>query len=471
MEEDDPVVQEIPVYLSQALADNFYIFQYPVRPANRDWKDVKVRNASIKPKNQIVRLEVDLDTYSDRYCPSKGEQIALNTDGQQETSYHSRDKEKEKSKYFKNGIMDKIVYESSVPCLETQHYAVALLQDKELHCTPVKGIIQLRPSCSFYDKQDKKKHDKSKTENSDDEEKEPEAKQVTVKFARQETELAKKAREKSFETISQRIADEPWYEGLWKPADSDYAELERLKLFSANTSDGSCLTMPHGEYVRSLVPPPPPDEADVQPSKQLTLQEQIKEILISAKLMTFGELRARIQGGTCEGALLSALGGAACCVRGLWAPRSADLYTRPAPAPPHLMCAARDHVLYLFTQHPYVDRRKVAAVVRLPAADVLEVMRSVARQTDRGWELLLPPDVGFESRHPDVVRRQNAYWEARRRQFGEALMADAPRRQRKKSQRDSIGSDDDERRRMRAKCAPGSGKRTRNASSGSHDAT
>lgn len=73
---------QIPVYLSQALAENFYIFQYPVRPANRDWKDVKVRNAFIKPKNQIVRLEVDLDTYSDKYCPSKGEQIALNTDGQ-----------------------------------------------------------------------------------------------------------------------------------------------------------------------------------------------------------------------------------------------------------------------------------------------------------------------------------------------------------------------------------------------------
>lgn len=73
----------MPVYLSQALAQNLYIYQYPVRPANRDWKDVKVTNASIKPKNQLVRMEIALDTYSDKYCPSKGEQIALNTDGQQ----------------------------------------------------------------------------------------------------------------------------------------------------------------------------------------------------------------------------------------------------------------------------------------------------------------------------------------------------------------------------------------------------
>ncbi|CAG4937054.1 unnamed protein product [Parnassius apollo] len=492
MEEDDPVVQEIPVFLSQALADNFYIYQYPVRPANRDWKEIKVKNVSIKPKNQIVRIEVGLDTYSDKYCPSKGEQIALNTDGQQESRY-LKDKEREKSQYFKNGFMDKIVYESSTPCMETKHYAVALLQDKELHCTPVKGIVQLRPSYGYYDKQDKRKPDKNKTD-SDDEDKEPEAQQVTVKFARQETEVAKKAREKSFETISQRISEEPWYDALWKQSDSDYADLERLKLFSANTSDGSSLTLPHSEYVRALVPPPPPDEADVAPTKRATLQEQIKEILITAKLMTFGELRSRLHssdggvGGVGETAILTALGGAACCVRGLWAPRSADLYTRATPAPPHLMCAARDHVLYLFTQHPYVDRRKVSAAVRLPPSDVLEIIQSVAKFNSRtGWELLLPPDTAFETRYPDIVQRQNLYWEARQRQFNDMLIGEISKRQRKKSQRDSVGSDtmlspkprcnsvsedDSDRKRHKNKSATGTGKRTRNISSSSaQDAT
>lgn len=55
----------------------------------------------------------------------------------QESSWHV--KEKDKSLYFKSGIMDKIVYESSTPCTETDHYAVAVLQDKELHCTPIQG--------------------------------------------------------------------------------------------------------------------------------------------------------------------------------------------------------------------------------------------------------------------------------------------------------------------------------------------
>lgn len=36
----------------------------------------------------------------------------------------------------------------------------------------------MRPSCSYYDKQDKRKNDKNKAENSDEEDKEPEAQQV-----------------------------------------------------------------------------------------------------------------------------------------------------------------------------------------------------------------------------------------------------------------------------------------------------
>ncbi|XP_026487174.1 DNA-directed RNA polymerase III subunit RPC5 [Vanessa tameamea] len=490
MEEDDPVVQEIPVFLSQALSEHLYIYQYPVRPANRDWRDVKVTNASVKPKNQLVRMEIGLNTYSDKYCASKGEQIALNTDGSQESRY-IKDKERERSQYFRNGIMDKIVYESSKPCTETQHYAVALLQDKELHCTPIKGILQLRPSYSYYDKQDKRKVDKSKDENSDDEEKEPEPQQVTVKFARVETDVAKKAREKSYESISQRIADEPWYDAMWKHSDTDHADLERMKLFSATVQDGSSLTLGPAEYISTLVPQLN-DEAEMAPPKKLTLQDQIKEILIDAKLMTFNELLklARSEDGqVSEAALLTALGGAACCVRGVWAPRSQELYVRAAPAPPRLMCAARDHVLYLFTQHAYVDRRKITAAVRLPPQEVLEILRSVAKYNPRtGWELLLPPDTAFEAKYPDVVQRQNLYWEARQRQFNEMLIGEnVPKRQRKKSQRDSVSSDtmmspkprnnsvseeDSDRKRHKNKSATGSGKRTRNISSSSgHDAT
>lgn len=74
---------QIPIFLSQALTDCLYVYQYPVRPANKDWESIHVAKASFKPKNQIVRLEVGLDIDSDKYNASKGEQIAINTDGMQ----------------------------------------------------------------------------------------------------------------------------------------------------------------------------------------------------------------------------------------------------------------------------------------------------------------------------------------------------------------------------------------------------
>ncbi|KAL4708702.1 hypothetical protein ACJJTC_017381 [Scirpophaga incertulas] len=489
MEEEDPIVQEIPVFLSQTLSNKLYVYQYPVRPSKRDWKEVKVVNASIKPKNQLVRVEVGLDTESDKYCPSKGEQIALHTDGAQDAPWQK--KEEKKHKYFKSSMMDKIVFESSTPSTETHHYAIAILQDKELHCTSIQGIVQMRPSYSYFDKQEKHKIDKSKADASDDEEKEPEPKQVTVKFARQETDLAKKAREKSFECISQRINDEPWYDVLWKHASTDNSDLERLKLFSVSTSDGSTLALPPRDYVKALVPPPLAEETDGHQTKLLSPQEQIKNLLLRAKLMTFSEIRSLVRtedGPLSESALLSLLPSCACCVRGLWAARSTDIYTRACPVPPSLMCAARDHVLYLFTQHPYVDRRKVAAVVRLPPPEVLDIISSIAKYNSRtGWELLLPPDIAFENKYADVVNRQNMYWEARQRLFNEMLLSESPpKRQRKKSQRDSVSSetimspktrcnsvteDESDKKKHKNKSATGSGKRTRNVSSSSQEAT
>lgn len=130
-----------------------------------------------------------------------------------------------------------------------------------------------------------------------------------------------------------------------------------------------------------------------------------------------------------------------------------------------------------------MDRRKVAAAVRLPPENVLEVIESIAKYNMRtGWELIIPPDTAFEAQHPDIIQRQNLYWEARQRQFHDLQIGEnVPKRQRKKSQRDSIGSDtilspkprcnsiteDDSGKKGKGK---GVGKRTRNvSSSSSHD--
>lgn len=55
--------------------------------------------------------------------------------------------------------------------------------------------------------------------------------------------------------------------------------------------------------------------------------------------------------GVCERSLVSTLVTVACCVRGVWAPRSEHVYAEQASrvgssrVPHDLMCAARDHLV------------------------------------------------------------------------------------------------------------------------------
>lgn len=55
---------------------------------------------------------------------------------------------------------------------------------------------------------------------------------MTVKFARQETDVAKKAREKSYDFISKKSSEEPWYEAEYQHDDTDYSEVSRYLLLA-----------------------------------------------------------------------------------------------------------------------------------------------------------------------------------------------------------------------------------------------
>ena len=96
-EEDDPIVKEVPVFLSKSV--NCYMFQYPVRPASMTYDDSAVMKARFRPNNQQVQLEMRLNTQSENYDKSKGEQIALNTDGSGGNATEGN--------YFQSRMMDK----------------------------------------------------------------------------------------------------------------------------------------------------------------------------------------------------------------------------------------------------------------------------------------------------------------------------------------------------------------------------
>lgn len=103
--------------------------------------------------------------------------------------------------------------------------------------------------------------------------------------------------------------------------------------------------------------------------------------------------------------------------------------------------------IYLFTENQYVDRRRVSAEVKLPPDEIKEILSSVARlRYGKGWELLIPPDLTFEQKHQDIVQRQALMWQAKQRLFSEMLKepvnASGIKRQRKRSQRESVSLDD-----------------------------
>lgn len=91
--------------------------------------------------------------------------------------------------------------------------------------------------------------------------------------------------------------------------------------------------------------------------------------------------------------------------------------------------------LYLFTQKQYVDRRKVSSVINLPTEEVKEIFTGIAKlRYKTGWELLLPADHAFIEKYPDVMQRQQLFWEAKQKQFNDLVsdsLKQSPRQRRK----------------------------------------
>ena len=269
-EEDDPILKEVPVYLSKAV--NCYMFQYPVRPASMTYDDSAVVKARFRPDNQQVQLEVRLNTQSENYDRSKGEQIALNTDGPGAGGGAE-------GKYFQSRLMDKqIMMGYSVETRErrSSRYAVARMVEGSLHLTEVKGVLQLRPSLGYMDKSDKTARAEGRLRDADPDEPEEEERQpqaVTVKFSRVsrlssgltirpsdyvsfqgDSDRAQKMKEKSYDYQMKRVEEEPWVECCYHGvASAKSAEMcQKLKCNNTTTDLTISFNQSHKQYLEGL---------------------------------------------------------------------------------------------------------------------------------------------------------------------------------------------------------------------------
>ncbi|XP_033907518.1 DNA-directed RNA polymerase III subunit RPC5-like [Acipenser ruthenus] len=419
-EDDDPIIQEIDVYLAKSLADKLYLFQYPVRPAAMTY-DVAHLSAKIKPKQQKVEVELAIDSMSPNYCRSKGEQIALNVDGTTT----------EESNTYSTKLMDKQTFSSIQATTNTSRYAAAVFRKGELHLTPLHGILQLRPSFSYLDKADSKHREREAANEGGDssqDEAEEDVKQITVRFSRPESEQARQRRVQSYEFLQKKHAEEPWVHLHYYGLKDSRSEHERQYLFCQFTgmAENTELVKSPSEYLAMLMPPPVEEEfaKPVCPSnvlsmaqlRSLPLGDQVRTLMKNVKVMPFANLMGFLGHGTDSTAVLRCIQQVAMLVQGNWVIKSDVLYPKDSCSPhsgvpAEVLCRGRDYVMWKFTQERWVERKAVAAVVKLPPEDVKDFMEQMSvTRINRGWEFLLPHDGEFIKKHPDVAQRQHMLW-------------------------------------------------------------
>ncbi|KAJ8667381.1 hypothetical protein QAD02_009043 [Eretmocerus hayati] len=453
MEDDgDPVIKEIPVFLSKRLAENLFIFQYPLKSASKGYDDATFVKTAIKPDNQEVSIEVEINTNDHHYNSNRGEAIAANAE-----IPPKRDQE-ECERYYDSNQMDKIVLQSSRALPSCDNYAVGTYQDGEFHITPLKGMVQLRPEFTYLDRGDKRGKEDGKNGVDDMEEEEEPAKQVNVTFARQVPDFIKKMREQSFQTHSKKLMEEQWIPCHYKPATSSQAELTRMEMFCSASDDSvNNLNLTAKQYLDLLAPPVKEEQfskANI-PSHTTSLSyirtlpplDQVRILMKDAKVMSFVQLRTILSSEHETSTILKYLQQVSVLVQGNWIVNSELIYPKDTMSahsgiPSELMCRARDYVLLAFTEHEYVDRRAISSVVKLPAEEIREIFTNIAKhQPKKGWRLIVPPSKEFPERYPEISQRQDMMWEAKRKQLRETMENQnhlTPPRQRRKSNRDSF---------------------------------
>lgn len=142
--------------------------------------------------------------------------------------------------FFDGMVMNKQIFKSTRAVGDSNNYAVGVFSQNEVHLTPVKGILHLRPSLEHLDKSDKRSKlikEQQQKQNSEGEEDDPgpstsnEPEKVTVRFARAETEKDKKLREQSLDHHYKQMAEEPYIQTTWFESNTPEAEVN-LHFFS-----------------------------------------------------------------------------------------------------------------------------------------------------------------------------------------------------------------------------------------------
>jgi len=145
--DDDPVVKTYDVFLSNQLKDHIYLFQYPIRNPDEEYRDEAAPfTVRMKPIEGAMELDVPIDTIN--FSAPLGEKFgASHTDLNTKSENKRLDRQRLSGKPQKNhanyflGVMRGRL---TTPGDNTDMLA-------EMHLSPVKATVQLRPNFHYYD--------------------------------------------------------------------------------------------------------------------------------------------------------------------------------------------------------------------------------------------------------------------------------------------------------------------------------
>lgn len=95
-----------------------------------------------------------------------------------------------------------------------------------------------------------------------------------------------------------------------------------------------------------------------------------------------------------------------------------------------------------------MDRKAVSSIIKLPSEEIKEIFVNLSRHhPKKGWQLIVPSSKDFKERYPEIAQRQEMFWEAKKKHLREVMETQnqPPQRQRRKSSRESVGSENEER--------------------------
>lgn len=372
---------------------------------------------SIKPKSSKLKLELTLDPNSSSFCQEKAYALAS----------------KSVPKTFQAGQVNKNFYTSTkVPVEDSQLFACKVVNNK-LVCQPITSIFTMRSDLSHLDLKDEV-------------DPKEEVRPISVKFAGPDRQnSASKSTDNQHENDDS--ADE--YQRLnYKHLSSRESLLQRVTLYGKKLPEVK--VDPDAEPIDKKPPVvympdiKPKIEKKVfddiysaektthqsSPQKANKIKQIVKECLLVVKIASFEEIyrylgdRVGDKNQINNKDILDALNDLAVLVQGNWIIKSEILYgdsserdsTDVSGVSISLFIAARDYLMWLFTQQQLVSRVEYTERVRLPDCDVLELFNQFAtlKKDIKRWELKLPKDDRFLEKFPDVVNRQTTFWKVRR---------------------------------------------------------